>query len=145
MLCGVISSYLTGEHPGPANYVNLLSKTALMQRFNALDQWGRFDEAFANLRKWEAEGRLKHRQTVYEGIDSCVDALNGLFTGQISARRWSSSANPQVARALRVGGLRAVPRCVVLICFSRIDRGTEPSRRDRHPLAGRGIVPRLAL
>lgn len=81
VLCGVISSYLTGEHPGPANYVNLLSKTALMQGFNALDQWGRFDEAFAALRGWEAQGRLHHRQTIFEGIESCVDALNGLFTG----------------------------------------------------------------
>jgi NADPH-dependent curcumin reductase CurA len=81
VLCGVISSYLTGEHPGPANYVNLLSRTASMQGFNALDQWGRFDEAFANLRQWESEGRLRHRQTIFEGIESCVDALNGLFTG----------------------------------------------------------------
>ena len=81
VLCGVISSYLTGEHPGPANYVNLLAKTALMQGFNALEQWGRFDEAFAALRQWEHEGRLVHRETVFEGIESCVDALNGLFTG----------------------------------------------------------------
>jgi NADPH-dependent curcumin reductase CurA len=81
VLCGVISSYLTGEHPGPANYVNLLSKTARMQGFNALDQWGRFEEAHAALRKWGAEGRLAHRETVFDGIDSCVDALNGLFTG----------------------------------------------------------------
>jgi NADPH-dependent curcumin reductase CurA len=81
VLCGVISSYLTGEHPGPANYVNLLSRTALMQGFNALDQWGRFDEAFAALRQWEQDGHLKHRQTVYQGVESCVDALNGLFTG----------------------------------------------------------------
>ncbi|WP_044512750.1 NADP-dependent oxidoreductase, partial [Mycobacterium simiae] len=70
VLCGVISSYLTGEHPGPANYVNLLSKTALMQGFNALDQWGRFDEAFGALRRWEAEGRLRHRQTIFSGIES---------------------------------------------------------------------------
>ena len=81
VLCGVISSYLTGEHPGPANYVNLLSKTASMQGFNALDEWGRFDEAFAALRQWEHEGRIKHRQTIFEGVESCVDALNGLFTG----------------------------------------------------------------
>ena len=81
VLCGVISSYLTGEHPGPANYVNLLAKTALMQGFNALDEWGRFDEAFAALRQWEQEGRLVHRETVLEGIESCVEALNGLFTG----------------------------------------------------------------
>ncbi|TDO07930.1 hypothetical protein EV580_5499 [Mycobacterium sp. BK086] len=81
VLCGVISSYLTGEHPGPANYVNLLAKTASMQGFNALDMWGRFDEAFADLRRWESEGRLVHRQTVFDGLESCVDALNGLFTG----------------------------------------------------------------
>jgi len=81
VLCGVISSYLSGEHPGPANYVNLLSKTALMQGFNALDEWGRFEEAFAALRRWEKEGLIRHRETVFEGIESCVDALNGLFTG----------------------------------------------------------------
>lgn len=49
--------------------------------FNALDEWGRFDEAHAALRQWESEGRIKARQTVFEGVDSCVDALNGLFTG----------------------------------------------------------------
>lgn len=81
VLCGVISSYLTGEHPGPANYVNLLAKTALMQGFNSLDEWGRFDEAFAALHQWEQEGKLVHRQTILEGIESCVDGLNGLFTG----------------------------------------------------------------
>jgi NADPH-dependent curcumin reductase CurA len=81
VLCGVISSYLTGEHPGPSNYVNLLSKTASMQGFNALDMWDRFDEAYADLRRWDAEGRLVHRETVFEGLESCVDALNGLFTG----------------------------------------------------------------
>ena len=81
VLCGVISSYLTGEHPGPANYVNLLSRTASMQGFNALDMWDRFDDAYADLRRWDAEGRLVHRETVFEGLESCVDALNGLFTG----------------------------------------------------------------
>lgn len=81
VLCGVISSYLTGEHPGPANYVNLLAKTASMQGFNALDMWGRFDEAFADLRRWESEGKLVHRETIFDGLEACVDALNGLFTG----------------------------------------------------------------
>jgi NADPH-dependent curcumin reductase CurA len=81
VLCGVISSYVTGEHPGPANYVSLLAKSALMQGFNTLDEWGRFDEAFAALREWERQGRLVHREHVFSGIESCVDALNGMFTG----------------------------------------------------------------
>jgi len=81
VLCGVISSYLTGEHPGPANYVNLLANSALMQGFNTLDQWGRFEEAFAAIRQWKQQGRLVHREHVFEGFESCVDALNALFTG----------------------------------------------------------------
>lgn len=81
VLCGVISSYLTGEHPGPSNYVNLLSRTASMQGFNALDMWNRFDEAFDDLRRWRHQGSLVHRETVFDGLESCVDALNGLFTG----------------------------------------------------------------
>ena len=81
VLCGVISSYLSGDHPGPTNYVNILAKTATMQGFNALDQWGRFDEASAALRQWEHDGRISHRETIFDGIESCVDALNGLFTG----------------------------------------------------------------
>ena len=81
VLCGVISSYLTGEHPGPANYVNLLSRTALMQGFNALDEWSRSEEAYAALRGWEEQGLLVHHETVFDGLESCVEALNGLFTG----------------------------------------------------------------
>jgi len=81
VLCGVISSYLTGQHPGPSNYVNLLAKTASMRGFNALQMWDRFDEAFADLRRWGREGRLIHRETVLTGLESCVEALNGLFTG----------------------------------------------------------------
>jgi NADPH-dependent curcumin reductase CurA len=81
VLCGVISSYLTGEHPGPANYVNLLAKTASMQGFNALEMWNRFDEAYADLRRWERDGSLRHRETIFDGLESCVGALNGLFTG----------------------------------------------------------------
>ncbi|MCU1358433.1 MAG: NADP-dependent oxidoreductase [Acidimicrobiales bacterium] len=80
-LCGVISSYLTGEHPGPANYTNLLARCGTMQGFNTLNNWGRFDEAFTKLRAWEAEGRLVHREHIHDGLEHAVDALNGLFTG----------------------------------------------------------------
>lgn len=80
-LCGVISSYLTGEHPGPSNYVNLLARCGRMEGFNTLHNWGRFDEAFSHLRSWEAEGRLVHRAHVFDGLEHAVEALNGLFTG----------------------------------------------------------------
>ena len=96
VLCGVISSYLTGEHPGPSNYVNLLAKTASMQGFNALEMWDRFDEAFADLRRWGSEGRLVHRETVFTGLESCVEALNGLFTGANIGKMLVKVSEPRV-------------------------------------------------
>lgn len=80
-MCGIISSYLTGEHPGPSNYTALLARTARMQGFNTLHNWGRFEEAFAALKTWEAEGKLVHKAHVFDGLDHAVDALNGLFLG----------------------------------------------------------------
>ena len=97
VLCGVISSYLTGEHPGPANYVNLLARTALMQGFNALDEWGRFDEAFAALRRWEQAGQLVHRETIVDGLESSIDALNGLFTGANIGKMLVKVSEPSTA------------------------------------------------
>ncbi len=96
-LCGVISSYLTGEHPGPANYVALLAKSARMEGFNTLDRWDRFPEAFAALRQWEADGRLVHREQVYDGLDLAVDALNGLFTGANIGKTIVKVADPEAS------------------------------------------------
>lgn len=61
--------------------MNLLARCGRMEGFNTLNEWGRFDEAFAALRGWEARGRLVYRAQVSEGLEHAVDALNGLFTG----------------------------------------------------------------
>ena len=88
VLCGVISSYLTGEHPGPANYVNLLAKTAMMQGFNALDEWGRFEEAFAALRQWEARQARTPRDDLRRHRILCRRHSMGCSPARTSARCW---------------------------------------------------------
>ena len=55
--------------PGPSNYVKLLSQCGLMQGFNTLDEWGRFDEAFEKLRGWVDSGQLTYRGHEFEGLD----------------------------------------------------------------------------
>lgn len=81
VLCGIISSYVTGEHPGPSNYVKLLAMRARMEGFNTLDSWGRFDEANTELNRLFEAGELKYRSHVFEGLDQAVPALNALFEG----------------------------------------------------------------
>lgn len=80
-LCGVISSYLSGEHPGPANYVKLLAMRGKMEGFNTLDNWGRYDEANDELQRQMEAGALKYRSHVFTGLESAVPALNALFEG----------------------------------------------------------------
>ena len=81
-LCGAISVYNESGRPaGPANYINLIARRGRMQGFIALDWVDRYPEAAAQLGQWVAEGKLRHIENYYDGLDSCVDALNALFTG----------------------------------------------------------------
>ncbi len=82
VLCGAISSY--NDHhkpPGPPNYLNLISRRARMEGFISWDHWGRWAEITGTLGAWVADGKLRHRSHVFEGLESAPDALNAMFTG----------------------------------------------------------------
>jgi NADPH-dependent curcumin reductase CurA len=81
VLCGAIASYLEGKLPGPRNYTSLMAREATMTGFITFNHWDRFDEIFATLRSWADEGRIHVRETVFDGLERCPDALNSLFTG----------------------------------------------------------------
>ncbi|MGQ0830179.1 MAG: NADP-dependent oxidoreductase [Microthrixaceae bacterium] len=83
VLCGAISSY--NDHhkpPGPPNYLNLIARRARMEGFISWDYWGRWAEITETLGGWMAEGRLRHRSHVFEGLDAAPQALNAMFTGE---------------------------------------------------------------
>jgi NADPH-dependent curcumin reductase CurA len=83
VLCGAISSYNEAHKPpGPASYLNLISRRARMEGFISWDSWGRFEEIAGILGGWLAEGRLRYRTHVYEGLASAPQALNAMFTGE---------------------------------------------------------------
>ena len=81
VLCGVISSYLSGDHPGPANYVRLLAMRGRMEGFNTLDNWDRYEEANTELRRLMDAGALRYRCHPFDGLEETVPALNALFEG----------------------------------------------------------------
>lgn len=82
VLCGLISQYnAAGPVPGPYNFTNILIKRARVEGFIVLDYMDRAQEAFAQLGKWLAEGKVKYRVDIVEGLEQAPRALNKLFEG----------------------------------------------------------------
>ena len=82
VISGAVSQYNATEvGPGPTNYMNLLVARASMTGFVIFDYQERYAEGRAQLAAWIAEGKIKPRTHLVEGIRNFPVALNQLFTG----------------------------------------------------------------
>jgi NADPH-dependent curcumin reductase CurA len=82
VLCGDISTYnLEGPPPPLRNIKYVMGKRARMEGFNTLDHWDSYAAGAAQLAAWVADGSIKHREHVFDGIDHAPEALVRLFTG----------------------------------------------------------------
>ncbi len=85
VLCGLIAQYNKSEPvPGPANFINVLDRRARIEGFILLDYLDRAEsvnEAMADLRRWHAEGKLKYRVEVIEGLENAPRSINKNFDG----------------------------------------------------------------
>jgi NADPH-dependent curcumin reductase CurA len=80
--CGMISQYNATEPvPGPYNLINIIPRRAKIQGFIVTDYMSRAAEAMPELVRWYAEGKLKYRVEVVEGLKETPRALNKLFDG----------------------------------------------------------------
>ena len=59
----------------------LLINRARMEGFLVVDYVDRYANAIRDLSTWVKEGKLQHRETVTEGIESAPRAFIGLFSG----------------------------------------------------------------
>ena len=82
VLCGLIAQYADAvPPPGPRYLGNLLIRRARMEGFIVLDYAARFGEAFTALGAWMADGRLRYRVDVVDGLERAPVAVNRLFEG----------------------------------------------------------------
>ena len=82
-VCGGISQYGDMDNVrGPANYLQLIAQSAVMQGFTMRDYLKRIPEALVQLLTWQAGGQLKFREHVLDGIESFPDAFAMLFRGE---------------------------------------------------------------
>jgi NADPH-dependent curcumin reductase CurA len=81
--CGAISGYNAEKPPpGPTNLFKVIIKRLTMKGFIVSDWLGRRDEFEKEVGGYLKAGKLKHKETVVEGLDNAVDAFIGLFHGQ---------------------------------------------------------------
>jgi NADPH-dependent curcumin reductase CurA len=81
-LCGMISTYNDAEAaPGPTNLMRMVGLGVNMKGFLVRHYAHMRDDFLRDMGRWLAEGRVKYRETVFEGIDSAPEAFMGLFTG----------------------------------------------------------------
>ena len=81
--CGGISGYNNTEPaPGPPNLFNMTTKRLTMKGLIVSDWLDRQGEFETEVGGYYQAGRLCHKETVADGIDSAVSAFIGLFTGE---------------------------------------------------------------
>jgi NADPH-dependent curcumin reductase CurA len=81
--CGSISRYNDVEpSPGPRNMFMVVTKRLLLQGYIITDHGARFPEFSEAAAGWYRDGRLRHRETVVEGIENAPSAFVGLLRGE---------------------------------------------------------------
>jgi NADPH-dependent curcumin reductase CurA len=88
VICGTASVPNWDPPPmGPRLVRHLLVKRARMQGFVAFDFAHRAEEAIQRLAAWVREGKLAYREDILDGIESCPDAIGGLYRGENLGKR----------------------------------------------------------
>jgi len=83
IICGAISQYNnTTPVKGPANYLSLLVNRARMEGIVVFDYADRYPQAIAEMAGYLADGRMKSREDVVEGLENFPETLLKLFNGE---------------------------------------------------------------
>ena len=82
-ICGTISqTSLREPELGPRVQGKLMTAWASMQAFNVFQFTERHDDARAQLASWLADGRLKYREHVVDGLEIAPAAFIGMLQGE---------------------------------------------------------------
>ncbi|MEQ9876789.1 NADP-dependent oxidoreductase [Pectobacterium aroidearum] len=87
-VCGLVSGYnATGLPDGPDRLPllmgTILKKRIRMQGFIIFDDYGhRFEEFWKDVSPWVAEGKIKYREEIVDGLENAPDAFIGLLHGR---------------------------------------------------------------
>ena len=68
--------------PGPTRLPYVISKKLTMRGFIVSDHFDKLGAFIADMGKWMAEGKIKWKETIVDGIENAPEAFIGLFKGE---------------------------------------------------------------
>jgi NADPH-dependent curcumin reductase CurA len=81
--CGSVSTYnATEPTPGPRNMFAVVTKRLRLEGFIISDHYDRFRDFHAEAAVWVADGRLRYRETIVDGVENAPAAFLGLLAGE---------------------------------------------------------------
>ena len=80
-VCGLISAYNATRMPPSPNFSRIITHRLEVKGFLVLDYAHRAREMVAEMGPWLADGRVKWKVHVDDGLEGALDSLNRLFTG----------------------------------------------------------------
>ncbi len=80
-LCGAISVYNSGAPSGPGNLVLAVGKRLTLRGFIVTDHFGRREAFLAEVGGLLRAGKIRYRETVFEGIERAPEAFIELLRG----------------------------------------------------------------
>jgi NADPH-dependent curcumin reductase CurA len=83
VLCGMISQYNATTSPaGPSNLFLAITNRLKLQGFIVRDHYDMLNEFYTNMSRWVSEGKIKWKETVFEGLENAPKAFLALFKGE---------------------------------------------------------------
>jgi NADPH-dependent curcumin reductase CurA len=81
-ICGMIEGYNAREPMSFRFIQRIIAARIQLKGFIVFDYFPRMSEFYAEMAPWVANGTVKSRETVVEGLENMPDAFLGLFTGE---------------------------------------------------------------
>jgi len=80
-ICGMIEGYNTGQPTSLRFAMRIISARIAIKGFIVFDYFPRMAEFYADMGPWMANGTVKSRETIVDGLENTADAFLGLFEG----------------------------------------------------------------
>lgn len=82
-VCGMIEQYnATGMPAGPYNFIMTVPRRIKIEGFIVSDHNDLLPAFHADMGQWIAAGKMKWKESIYDGIDKAPEAFLGLFKGE---------------------------------------------------------------